>query len=153
MVCRSRILASPGSWWERQTPELHLVLQFCWTRMNIFFKDFIFLFLERGEEREKERRRNISVWEKHQFLRNIILHVSLLSLTYHQPGTWPATQAHVLTGNWTGDLSVCGMTSKPLSHISQGRISILTLGNLRILQWGPKSRVSKFSHLLGPRRT
>ena len=147
MVCRSRILASPGSWWERQTPELHLVLQFCWTRMNIFLKDFIFfIFRERGREGERKE-------EKHQFLRNIILHVSLLSLTYHQPGTWPATQAHVLTGNWTGDLSVCGMTSKPLSHISQGRISILTLGNLRILQWGPKLRVSKFSHLLGPRRT
>ena len=27
-----------------------------------FLKDFIYLFLERGEGREKERRRNINVW-------------------------------------------------------------------------------------------
>ena len=27
-----------------------------------FFKDCIYLFLERGEEREKERERNIKVW-------------------------------------------------------------------------------------------
>ena len=26
------------------------------------FKDFMYLFLERGEEREKERERNINVW-------------------------------------------------------------------------------------------
>ena len=32
---------------------------------GFFFKDF-YLFLERGEEREKERERNISVREKHQ---------------------------------------------------------------------------------------
>ena len=29
-------------------------------------KDFIYLFLERGEGREKERERNIDVREKHQ---------------------------------------------------------------------------------------
>ena len=27
-----------------------------------FFKDFIYLFLERGERREEERERNINVW-------------------------------------------------------------------------------------------
>ena len=33
---------------------------------NLFaFKDFIYLFLERGEGREKEMKRNISVREKH----------------------------------------------------------------------------------------
>ena len=31
----------------------------------IYFKDFIYLFLERGEGREKERERNIDVREKH----------------------------------------------------------------------------------------
>ena len=30
--------------------------------MNIYFKDFIYLFLERGEVREKERERNTNVW-------------------------------------------------------------------------------------------
>ena len=34
------------------------------TRSELFFfkKDFIYLFLERGEGREKERGRNIKVW-------------------------------------------------------------------------------------------
>ena len=48
------------------------------------FKDFIYLFLERQEERE----RNISVW---------------LPLAYPLLGTWLATQACALTWNRTGD--------------------------------------------------
>ena len=47
-------------------------------------KDFIYLFLERGKGREKERERNINVW---------------LPLMRPLLGTWPATQAWVLTGN------------------------------------------------------
>ena len=31
-----------------------------------YFKDFIYLFSERGEGREKERKRNIDVCKKHQ---------------------------------------------------------------------------------------
>ena len=53
-----------------------------------FLKYFIYLFLEREEGREKERERNINVW---------------LPLTWPPLGTWPATQACALTGNWTGD--------------------------------------------------
>ena len=45
---------------------------------------FIYLFLERGEGREKERERNISVW---------------LPLTHPILGTWPATQACAPTEN------------------------------------------------------
>ena len=30
--------------------------------LNHFLKDFIYLFLERGEGKEKERKRNINVW-------------------------------------------------------------------------------------------
>ena len=41
-------------------------------------KDFIYLFLDRGEGREKEKEGNINVW---------------LLLTRPLPGTWPATQA------------------------------------------------------------
>ena len=53
-----------------------------------FFKIlFIYLFLDRGERREKERERNINVW---------------LPLACLLVGTWPATQACALTGNWTG---------------------------------------------------
>ena len=33
-----------------------------WRFYLFYFKDFIYLFLERGERREKERERNISVW-------------------------------------------------------------------------------------------
>ena len=50
----------------------------------IFLKDFIYLFLERGERREKERERNIHVW--------LPLELPLL-------GTWPTTQVCALSGN------------------------------------------------------
>ena len=55
---------------------------------SFFFNLFVYLFLERGEGREKERERNISVW---------------LPLTCPLLGTWPATQACAMTGNWTDD--------------------------------------------------
>ena len=49
--------------------------------LSLFLKDFIYLFLERGEGNEKERERNINVW---------------LPLTCPLLGTWPATQACAL---------------------------------------------------------
>ena len=79
--------------------------------MCIFFKrrfkkkDFIYLFLDRGEEREKERERNISVW---------------LPLMRPLQGTWPATQACALTGNRTVNSLVHRLALNPLSHTSQG---------------------------------
>ena len=55
--------------------------------MFLFLKKyFIYLFLYRGEGRDKERERNINVW---------------LPLMWPPLGTWPATQACALTGNWT----------------------------------------------------
>ena len=83
---------SPREWF------LPLSLQGC-----IFSKDFIYLFLDRG--REKERERNIHVWLPH---------------TRPLLGTWPATQACALTGNPTGNLSVPRPALNPLSHASQG---------------------------------
>ena len=47
----------------------------------IFLKDFIYLFLERGEGREKEKDRNSNVW---------------LPLVCPLLGTWPPTQACAL---------------------------------------------------------
>ena len=44
--------------------------------LSLFFKDFIYLFLDRGEGKEKERERNIHVW---------------LPLTRPLLGTWPTT--------------------------------------------------------------
>ena len=49
-----------------------------------FLRLFIYLFLERGEERE----RNINVW---------------LSPVHPLLGTWPTTQVCTRTGNWTGN--------------------------------------------------
>ena len=66
-----------------------------------FFKDFIYWFSERREGRE----RNINVW---------------LLLKHPILGTWPATQACALTGNPSGDPSVCRTILNPLSHLSQG---------------------------------
>ena len=72
----------------------------------MFFKDFIYLFLERGEGRERERERNINVW--------LILMGSLL-------GTLLPTQACALTGNWTGHPLVGRPALNPLNHTSQGK--------------------------------
>ena len=80
----------------------------------IFFKDFIYLFLERGEEKEKDRERNIHV---------------LLPLECPLLGTWPATQACALTGNGTGDPLVCRLVLHPLSHTSQGPMTISEVGS------------------------
>ena len=38
------------------------ILNVCRVNDRFFFKDFIYLFLERGEGKEKERERNINVW-------------------------------------------------------------------------------------------
>ena len=75
-----------------------------------FFKDFIYLFLERGEGREKEKERIINVW--------LPLMCSLLE-------TWPVTQACALTGNQTGDPLVCGPALNPLSHTSHNHAVFL----------------------------
>ena len=74
----------------------------------IYFKYFTYLFLERGEGKEKERETNISVW--------VPIMCPLL-------GTWPATQACALTGNLTGGPLVCRLALNPLSHTSQGQNS------------------------------
>ena len=76
-----------------------------------FFKDFIYLLLERGKgERERE--------------------TAIGCLLRPQLGTWPATQACALTGNHTGDLSVCRWALSPLSHTSPG-YSFYFLSNSR----------------------
>ena len=70
-----------------------------------FFKDFIYLFLERVDGREKERKRNINVW-----------------LTFSRPQleTWPAIQACAMIGNQTGNPLVRRLALNPLNHTSQG---------------------------------
>ena len=55
----------------------------CTYTLMHFLKRFYYLFLERGEGREKERERNISV----------------LPLEHPLLGTWPTIPACALTGN------------------------------------------------------
>ena len=73
---------------------------------DTILKKFIYLFLERGEEREREG-------EKHQ--------CAVASCVPPPPplGTWPATQACALTGNQTGDPLVRRLALNQLSHTSQ----------------------------------
>ena len=57
-----------------------------------FKKDFIYLFLQRGEGKEKEKETIINMW---------------LPLSCPMLGTWPATQACAPNGN---------QTRNPLGH-------------------------------------
>ena len=65
-------------------------------REYIIFLKVLFIYFWRGEEREKERERNIHVW---------------LPLVHPHLGTWPATQACALTGNQTVTLWFAGRHS------------------------------------------
>ena len=76
----------------------------------ILFKKILFIFIERGREREREG--NINVW---------------LPLTCPLLGAWPTTQACALTGNQTGDPLICRLALNPLSHTSQHHIFILSM--------------------------
>ena len=73
-------------------------------------KDFIYLFLERGEGREKERKRNIHVW---------------LPFAHPLLGTWPALQACAPTGNPTRDPLVHRLALNPLNHTRQDSLFLL----------------------------
>ena len=68
------------------------------------------MFREKGKEEERER--NISVW---------------LPLTHSLLGTWPATQACVLTGYGPSNPLVCRSALNPLSHTSQGCLFFFTV--------------------------
>ena len=72
------------------------------------FRFYLFIFRQR-RRREKERKRNVNAW---------------LPLTRPLLGTWPATQACALTGNWTSNPLVPMSQLNTLSHTSQGWIAI-----------------------------
>ena len=77
-------------------------------RSKIFF-NFIYLFLERGEGREKKRERNTNVW---------------LPLAHPLLETCSTTQACASAGNGSGDPLVCRLALNPLSHTSQSQFLI-----------------------------
>ena len=107
-----------GFWSQQLWGLIFLALERCWAvgawceagiprSWDILPEDFICLFLERGEGKEKERERNINGW---------------LSLVCPLLGTWPATQACVLTGNQTGNPLVHRPMFNSLSYTSQGSL-------------------------------
>ena len=69
----------------------------------------LFIFLEAGKGREKERERNTDVRD----------------LQVDRLGTEPAPQAQAVTGNQTGDLSLCRTMPNQLNHTGQGWLLIL----------------------------
>ena len=69
-----------------------------------FFLKRFYLFSFRGEGREKERERNITVW---------------FPLMGPLMGTWPATQACAVTRNRTRDPWVRRPALNPLSHTNR----------------------------------
>ena len=95
---------------------LAMSLFLCFACYSFFcFEDFVYIFLERGERREKERKGNIHVW---------------LPLPHPWLGTRPATQARALTGTRTGDPLLRRSALNPLSHTSRGCYSILYIAFL-----------------------
>ena len=89
--------------------------------INDFLNIYFILFLEREGGREK-------AGEKHPCEREISIDC-LPSVPW--PGTEPATQAHALTGNQTGELSLCGTMPNQLSHTSQSNKWLLMKTNIK----------------------
>ena len=74
-----------------QAQELIYVLEHLFLYVNMkFFKDFIYIFLERGEGRKRGRETAMSERNRN---------ISRLTLAHLRPVTRPTTQAHALTGN------------------------------------------------------
>ena len=76
----------------------------------------MYLLLDRGEGREKERERNIDVW---------------LPLTRSLLGTWPTTQACALTGNQTCDTLVHSTSAQSTEPHQTGLVTVILTGRLR----------------------
>ena len=87
------------------TDLIHSFLSFMW--LVLFFKDFIYLFSESGEGRDRGKERLVCERNFNQ-----------LPLTHPQLG--PTSQACILTGNRTSNLSACRTMPKQLSYTSQG---------------------------------
>ena len=84
----------------------------CLRAFYSFFFNFIYLFLERGEGREKRERKSLI---------GCLWHALKGGAAVRGWQTWPSTQACALTRNRTGVLLGLGMIRNPLSHTGQGR--------------------------------
>ena len=88
-----------------------------WGRLGVFlsffFKDFIYLFLERGER----RKRNINVRQKHW------------SFASCKPPARDLAHNPSMSSDWnrTGHLLACGTSPNPLSHTSQDCLEVFQM--------------------------
>ena len=78
-----------------------------WVFLFFVFKDLIF--------RKRERERGEKCLCEREALMGCLSHAP-------QPGTGLTTQARVLTGDQTSDLSLCGKTPNQLSYTCQGSL-------------------------------
>ena len=101
---------------------------------SIYFLGFIYLFLERGEGKEKEREKKINVW---------------LPLMRPLLGIWSTTQACALIGNQTGDPLVHRPMLNPLSYTSQGQIPIFVMHIMAftLLNNVPSFKICVYTHM------
>ena len=95
MECLACAKNSPNSWrlggvLETYSPHCHgdeiTESKADTNKEKTFLKDVIYLFLDRGEGREKERERNIDVQEVHQWVASCMLPTGDLA---HNPGMCP----------------------------------------------------------------
>ena len=93
--------------------------QFLQDKVQTLKKDFTYLFLEKGEGREKEG-------EKNGCARETLIgrNTDWLPLTHPGRGTWPTTRARALTGNRTCDLWVGRPALDPPNHTSRAPLPI-----------------------------
>ena len=103
------------------------ILLICFVCVSLFFLNYLFIYFQReGEGKEKDRERNINVW---------------LPITHPFLGTWPATQACVLTGNQMDDPLIHRPELSPLSYTSRA-VYLFTLHHNTI--FFPEPFKSKF---------
>ena len=101
----------------------------------LFLKRFyLFIIRERGRELEREG-------EKHRCVTELSIGCLMA-----QPGTWPTTLACALTRNRTGDLLLCGMMPKPLSHTDWGSL----VDSCMCPYWGMNLQPWHFEMMLQP---
>ena len=100
---------------------------------QIWFLKNLFIYLKEREREGEREERNIDAQELYQSV----------VLTHPQLGTWPATQPYALTGNWTGDLSVCRQMFNSLSHTSQGNTPKLFEKALSVYMYHCHYNISK----------
>ena len=95
--------------WERRERNTNLLFHlFMCSLVASFFKDFIYLFLG-GGGKEKERDKNINMWEKH--------HVPPSRDLAHNPGICPDCYPDWKSNQWPFSLQD---NTNPLSYTSKG---------------------------------